>query len=200
MENNQETRPGGDGGFVSNKIKFKIEEDDDGQLPGHGLEDGQQADGGDDYGALLSQYSSTLYSVAMEAVAQSLLSGRGAGSRKKSPAWKHFFISPRDSTKAICTYCMKEFSRGKNEKDLSTSCLMRHVRRAHPTALASRGPSPAAGAPRPPAPAPPRGPARRHHCGRPGPLALAHQTSPESGLSDPVPRAHDRGICVRRIL
>ena len=30
---------------------------------------------------------------------------------------------------------MKEFSRGKNEKDLSTSCLMRHVRRAHPTVL-----------------------------------------------------------------
>ena len=74
----------------------------------------------------------------MEAVTQSLLSGRGLGSRKKSPAWKHFFISPRDSTKAVCTYCMKEFSRGKNEKDLSTSCLMRHVRRAHPTALADR--------------------------------------------------------------
>lgn len=71
----------------------------------------------------------------MEAVTQSLLSGRGVSSRKKSPAWKHFFISPRDSTKAICTYCMKEFSRGKNEKDLSTSCLMRHVRRAHPTVL-----------------------------------------------------------------
>nr|XP_020737633.1 zinc finger BED domain-containing protein 4 [Odocoileus virginianus texanus] len=88
----------------------------------------------DDYGALLAQYGSTLYSVAMEAVTQSLLSGRGLGSRKKSPAWKHFFISPRDSTKAVCTYCMKEFSRGKNEKDLSTSCLMRHVRRAHPTA------------------------------------------------------------------
>ncbi|KAM4881136.1 zinc finger BED domain-containing protein 4 [Thomomys bottae] len=71
----------------------------------------------------------------MEAVTQSLLSGRHMSSRKKSPAWKHFFISPRDSTKAICTYCMKEFSRGKNEKDLSTSCLMRHVRRAHPTKL-----------------------------------------------------------------
>lgn len=109
----------------------------------------------DDYGALLAQYSSTLYSVAMEAVTQSLLSGRGLGSRKKSPAWKHFFISPRDSTKAVCTYCMKEFSRGKNEKDLSTSCLMRHVRRAHPTALAG-DPAPA---PRPgPPPADPGGP------------------------------------------
>lgn len=85
---------------------------------------------------LFSRYSSTLYSVAMEAVTQSLLSGRHLSSRKKSPAWKHFFISPRDSTKAICRYCMKEFSRGKNEKDLSTSCLMRHVRRAHPTKLA----------------------------------------------------------------
>ncbi|KFV93234.1 PREDICTED: zinc finger BED domain-containing protein 4 [Eurypyga helias] len=89
----------------------------------------------DDYGSLFSQYSSTLYDVAMEAVTQSLLSSRNISSRKKSPAWNHFFISPRDSTKAICMYCMKEFSRGKNEKDLSTSCLMRHVRRAHPTVL-----------------------------------------------------------------
>uniref|UniRef100_A0A8D0G757 Zinc finger BED-type containing 4 n=1 Tax=Sphenodon punctatus TaxID=8508 RepID=A0A8D0G757_SPHPU len=89
----------------------------------------------DDYGSLFSQYSSTLYDVAMEAVTQSLLSNRNISSRKKSPAWNHFFISPRDSTKAICMYCMKEFSRGKNEKDLSTSCLMRHVRRAHPTVL-----------------------------------------------------------------
>lgn len=89
----------------------------------------------DDYGSLFPQYSSTLYDVAMEAVTQSLLSSRNISSRKKSPAWNHFFISPRDSTKAICMYCMKEFSRGKNEKDLSTSCLMRHVRRAHPTVL-----------------------------------------------------------------
>ncbi|KAM7114236.1 zinc finger BED domain-containing protein 4 isoform 2-T9 [Molossus nigricans] len=93
------------------------------------------ADHEDDYGALFSQYSSTLYDVAMEAVTQSLLSNRNMSSRKKSPAWKHFFISPQDSTKAVCVYCMKEFSRGKNEKDLSTSCLMRHVRRAHPSAL-----------------------------------------------------------------
>lgn len=97
------------------------------------------ADGEDEYGSLFSQYSSTLYDVAMEAVTQSLLSGRSVSSRKKSPAWKHFFISPRDSTKAVCLYCMKEFSRGKNEKDLSTSCLMRHVRRAHPAALAPDG-------------------------------------------------------------
>ncbi|KAM9581131.1 zinc finger BED domain-containing protein 4 isoform 1-T3 [Guaruba guarouba] len=93
------------------------------------------AENEDDYGSLFSQYSSTLYDVAMEAVTQSLLSSRNINSRKKSPAWNHFFISPRDSTKAICMYCMKEFSRGKNEKDLSTSCLMRHVRRAHPTVL-----------------------------------------------------------------
>ncbi|XP_053107889.1 zinc finger BED domain-containing protein 4 [Hemicordylus capensis] len=93
------------------------------------------AENEDDYGTLFSQYSSTLYDVAMEAVTQSLLSNRNISSRKKSPAWNHFFISPRDSTKAICMYCMKEFSRGKNEKDLSTSCLMRHVRRAHPTVL-----------------------------------------------------------------
>nr|XP_020643858.1 zinc finger BED domain-containing protein 4 [Pogona vitticeps]XP_020643859.1 zinc finger BED domain-containing protein 4 [Pogona vitticeps]XP_020643860.1 zinc finger BED domain-containing protein 4 [Pogona vitticeps]XP_020643861.1 zinc finger BED domain-containing protein 4 [Pogona vitticeps]XP_020643862.1 zinc finger BED domain-containing protein 4 [Pogona vitticeps]XP_020643864.1 zinc finger BED domain-containing protein 4 [Pogona vitticeps]XP_020643865.1 zinc finger BED domain-containin len=96
------------------------------------------AENEDDYGSLFSQYSSTLYDVAMEAVTQSLLSGRNISSRKKSPAWNHFFISPRDSTKAICMYCMKEFSRGKNEKDLSTSCLMRHVRRAHPTVLVQK--------------------------------------------------------------
>ncbi|XP_036376341.1 zinc finger BED domain-containing protein 4 [Megalops cyprinoides] len=91
----------------------------------------------DDYGNILSGYTSTLYDVAMDAVTQSLLSSmrNPVNARKKSPAWNHFFISPRDSTKAICMYCMKEFSRGKNEKDLSTSCLMRHVRRAHPTVL-----------------------------------------------------------------
>ncbi|NP_001076410.1 zinc finger BED domain-containing protein 4 [Danio rerio] len=91
----------------------------------------------DDYGSLFSGYSSTLYDVAMDAVTQSLLSSIRSplNPRKKSPAWNHFFISPRDSTKAICMYCMKEFSRGKNEKDLSTSCLMRHVRRAHPSVL-----------------------------------------------------------------
>lgn len=69
-------------------------------------------DNEEEYGSLFSQYSSTLYDVAMEAVAQSLLSSRNISSRKKSPAWNHFFISPRDSTKAICMYCMKEFSRG----------------------------------------------------------------------------------------
>ncbi|KAK1346839.1 hypothetical protein QTO34_000699 [Cnephaeus nilssonii] len=81
------------------------------------------------------QYSSTLYNVAMEAVTESLLFSRSMNSRKKSLAWKHFFISPQDSMKAVCVYCMKEFSCGKNEKDLSTSCLMQHVKRAHTTAL-----------------------------------------------------------------
>uniref|UniRef100_A0A3P8T7U5 Zinc finger, BED-type containing 4 n=1 Tax=Amphiprion percula TaxID=161767 RepID=A0A3P8T7U5_AMPPE len=95
----------------------------------------------DDYSNLLSGYTSTLYDVAMDAVTQSLLSSMRSHTnpRKKSPAWNHFCISPRDSTKAICLYCMKEFSRGKNEKDLSTSCLMRHVRRAHPTVLLQDG-------------------------------------------------------------
>ncbi|PIO24134.1 hypothetical protein AB205_0160430, partial [Aquarana catesbeiana] len=91
----------------------------------------------EDYGILFSQYTTTLYDAAMEAVTQSILTNKNISNRKKSPAWNHFFISPRDSTKAICMYCMKEFSRGKNEKDLSTSCLMRHVRRAHPRVLAS---------------------------------------------------------------
>nr|XP_027808942.1 zinc finger BED domain-containing protein 4 [Marmota flaviventris]XP_027808943.1 zinc finger BED domain-containing protein 4 [Marmota flaviventris]XP_027808944.1 zinc finger BED domain-containing protein 4 [Marmota flaviventris]XP_027808946.1 zinc finger BED domain-containing protein 4 [Marmota flaviventris] len=163
MEDNQDSHPRGDSDCVSGKISFKIEEEEDDPVPSRCLEgvdfqgerEGvrltdsgeEQAEGRaggpcfpaeseDGCGALLSQYSSTLYSVAMEAVAQSLLSSRHISSRKKSPAWKHFFISPRDSTKAICRYCMKEFSRGKNEKDLSTSCLMRHVRRAHPTKLA----------------------------------------------------------------
>lgn len=96
---------------------------------------------GDEYSNLLSGYTSTLYDVAMDAVTQSLLSSMRSHTnpRKKSPAWNHFCISPRDSTKAICLYCMKEFSRGKNEKDLSTSCLMRHVRRAHPTVLLQDG-------------------------------------------------------------
>ncbi|XP_077399664.1 zinc finger BED domain-containing protein 4 [Vanacampus margaritifer] len=96
---------------------------------------------GDDYSNLLSGYTSTLYDVAMDAVTQSLLASMRSQSnpRKKSPAWNHFCISPRDNTKAICLYCMKEFSRGKNEKDLSTSCLMRHVRRAHPTMLFQEG-------------------------------------------------------------
>ncbi|XP_039617003.1 zinc finger BED domain-containing protein 4 [Polypterus senegalus] len=91
----------------------------------------------EEFGNMLTGYTSTLYDVAMDAVTQSLLSSMRStvSPRKKSPAWNHFFISPRDSTKAICMYCMKEFSRGKNEKDLSTSCLMRHVRRAHPTVL-----------------------------------------------------------------
>ncbi|KAM3587379.1 uncharacterized protein V6R79_003652 [Siganus canaliculatus] len=96
---------------------------------------------GDEFSNLLSGYTSTLYDVAMDAVTQSLLSSMRSNTnpRKKSPAWNHFCISPRDSTKAICLYCMKEFSRGKNEKDLSTSCLMRHVRRAHPTVLLQDG-------------------------------------------------------------
>lgn len=96
---------------------------------------------GDDYSNLFSGYTSTLYDVAMDAVTQSLLSSMRSHTnpRKKSPAWNHFCISPRDNTKAICLYCMKEFSRGKNEKDLSTSCLMRHVRRAHPTVLLHDG-------------------------------------------------------------
>ncbi|XP_061770475.1 zinc finger BED domain-containing protein 4 [Nerophis ophidion] len=96
---------------------------------------------GDDYSNLLNGYTSTLYDVAMDAVTQSLLASMRSqtNSRKKSPAWNHFCISPRDNTKAICLYCMKEFSRGKNEKDLSTSCLMRHVRRAHPTMLYQDG-------------------------------------------------------------
>nr|XP_046185705.1 zinc finger BED domain-containing protein 4-like [Oncorhynchus gorbuscha]XP_046185706.1 zinc finger BED domain-containing protein 4-like [Oncorhynchus gorbuscha]XP_046185707.1 zinc finger BED domain-containing protein 4-like [Oncorhynchus gorbuscha]XP_046185708.1 zinc finger BED domain-containing protein 4-like [Oncorhynchus gorbuscha]XP_046185709.1 zinc finger BED domain-containing protein 4-like [Oncorhynchus gorbuscha] len=100
-------------------------------------------DNTDDYSSMLSGYTSTLYDVAMDAVTQSLLSSMrsptNANPRKKSPAWNHFCISPRDGTKAICMYCMKEFSRGKNEKDLSTSCLMRHVRRAHPTVLLQDG-------------------------------------------------------------
>ena len=112
----------GDSDFVSDKVNFKTEEEDNVQIPCHSLEqvdfkseseDMRQTDSvdeqaeiraascacqpsgknlpaesEDDYGSLFSQYSSTLYNVAMEAVTQSLLSW------KKSPAWKHFFISP----------------------------------------------------------------------------------------------------------
>ncbi|KAJ8791830.1 hypothetical protein J1605_020552 [Eschrichtius robustus] len=220
MENHQETRPKGDGDFVSDKINFKIGEEDDDPIPNHSLErmdfkneqqDRKGADSGDeraegreasrgcrppggrvspdpedDYGALLSQYSSTLYSVAMEAVTQSLLSGRGISSRKKSPAWKHFFISPRDSTKAICTYCMKEFSRGKNEKDLSTSCLMRHVRRAHPTVLVEENGSAPAPAPRPaPLPQLPPPPA---DAGDPGTVLSPGRLAARTPSKSPSPR------------
>lgn len=45
--------------------------------------------------------------------------------------WKHFYLSPADSSKAVCIHCMNEFSRGKNGKDLGTSCLIRHMWRAH---------------------------------------------------------------------
>lgn len=50
----------------------------------------------DDYGSLFSQYSSTLYDVAMEAVTQSLLSSRNISSRKKVTCLEPFFyISQR---------------------------------------------------------------------------------------------------------
>nr|XP_060512050.1 zinc finger BED domain-containing protein 4 [Panthera onca]XP_060512052.1 zinc finger BED domain-containing protein 4 [Panthera onca]XP_060512053.1 zinc finger BED domain-containing protein 4 [Panthera onca] len=145
------------------------------------------ADQEEEYGSLFSQYSGTLYDVAMEAVTQSLLSGRGASSRKKSPAWKHFFISPRDSTKAICTYCMKEFSRGKNEKDLSTSCLMRHVRRAHPTVLVPEN----GGVPAPPSlsPPPPRLPPAPADTGGPGAVLSPAKLAP--GLASKAPSRDD---------
>ncbi|XP_033017292.1 zinc finger BED domain-containing protein 4 [Lacerta agilis] len=146
--NSLKVEPEDDSNFALETIDIKTEQEDLRQTDSSDEQDDREknfihnnsgkyisAENEDDYGSLFSQYSSTLYDVAMEAVTQSLLSSRNISSRKKSPAWNHFFISPRDSTKAICMYCMKEFSRGKNEKDLSTSCLMRHVRRAHPTVL-----------------------------------------------------------------
>ncbi|XP_058046892.1 zinc finger BED domain-containing protein 4 [Ahaetulla prasina] len=146
--NNLKVEPEDDTNCILETIDIKTEKEDLRQIDSSDEQDDREknfvrnnsdkfisAENEDDYGSLFSQYSSTLYDVAMEAVTQSLLSNRNISSRKKSPAWNHFFISPRDSTKAICMYCMKEFSRGKNEKDLSTSCLMRHVRRAHPTVL-----------------------------------------------------------------
>ncbi|KAM5287866.1 zinc finger BED domain-containing protein 4 [Ctenodactylus gundi] len=216
MESDQETHPPGESEFVSEKINFKIEEED-GPVPGPGLEgmdlqseqeDAKPGDSGDelgdvgasgcacqapeqympaevddDYAALFSQHSSTLYTVAMEAVTQSLLSGRHLGSRKKSPAWKHFSISPRDSTKAICRYCRKEFSRGKNEKDLSTSCLMRHVRRAHPAEL-----MPEPGHPRPlPTLLLPPQPAHPADLGAPlSPIGLGPEVAPKIPSPDQI--------------
>ncbi|XP_048209815.1 zinc finger BED domain-containing protein 4 [Perognathus longimembris pacificus] len=208
MEQQQETCPPGDRDFIS--------EEEDRQIPGRDMgrtgfksepEGVRQADSGeeragvqvdcacqppaesqDDYGSLFSQYSSTLYSVAMEAVTQSLLSSRHMSSRKKSPAWKHFFISPRDSTKAICTYCMKEFSRGKNEKDLSTSCLMRHVRRAHPTKLLQEDGSLSSGAACPsPVALPPPPPAEGGGLGTTlSPVGLVQKVAPKIPSPDRV--------------
>ena len=54
-----------------------------------------------------------------------------SGSRRRSAVWKHFYLSPLDSSKAVCVHCMNEFSRGKNGKDLGTSCLIRHMWKAH---------------------------------------------------------------------
>lgn len=62
----------------------------------------------------------------------------GCGSRRRSAVWKHFYLSPLDSSKAVCVHCMNEFSRGKNGKDLGTSCLIRHMWRAH-RAIVLRG-------------------------------------------------------------
>ncbi|KAM6984748.1 zinc finger BED domain-containing protein 4 [Aplochiton taeniatus] len=56
---------------------------------------------------------------------------KSASSRRRSAVWKHFYLSPADSSKAVCIHCMNEFSRGKNGKDLGTSCLIRHMWRAH---------------------------------------------------------------------
>ncbi|KAG7270948.1 hypothetical protein CRUP_015385, partial [Coryphaenoides rupestris] len=56
---------------------------------------------------------------------------KSSSSRRRSAVWKHFYLSPADSSKAVCIHCMNEFSRGKNGKDLGTSCLIRHMWRAH---------------------------------------------------------------------
>ncbi|XP_049622993.1 zinc finger BED domain-containing protein 4-like [Suncus etruscus] len=81
-------------------------------------------------GSLLFQDSSTLPDRA-----QSLQFHRSTSSRKTSPVWKHFLVSPWDSTKATGRHCMKKLGLGKKEKDLSTRCLMRHMRLVHPTVL-----------------------------------------------------------------
>ena len=71
------------------------------------------------------------YDDTSETMADRNLSFPKSTSRKRSAIWKHFYLSPLDSSKAVCVHCMNEFSRGKNRKDLGTSCLIRHMWNAH---------------------------------------------------------------------
>lgn len=88
-------------------------------------------------------------------------------------------------TLKVCVYCMKEFSRGKNEKDLSTSCLMRHVRRAHPTVLVEENGSAPAPAP---LPAPlPRLPPPPTDAGDPGTVLSPGKLVPRTASKSPSP-------------
>uniref|UniRef100_A0A8C5NVU4 BED-type domain-containing protein n=1 Tax=Jaculus jaculus TaxID=51337 RepID=A0A8C5NVU4_JACJA len=141
MVDKQEVCPKGGSDFSSEKVYFKIEKE------------GHETDSGDEQAEIRvascpcqapGKCIPVRVRLSMDHFSPSI-AAHCTISRKKSPPWKHFFISPRDSTKVICTYCMKEFSRGKNEKDLSTSCLMRHVRRAHPTKLIQEDRSMSAG-------------------------------------------------------
>ncbi|KAM8820135.1 zinc finger BED domain-containing protein 4 [Eudromia elegans] len=78
------------------------------------------------------QLSNNQYDETMENVAEkNVIPKSTSGSRRRSAVWKHFYLSPLDNSKAVCIHCMNEFSRGKNGKDLGTSCLIRHMWRAH---------------------------------------------------------------------
>ena len=53
------------------------------------------------------------------------------GPGRDQPSGSTSTCHPTDTSKAVCVHCMNEFSRGKNGKDLGTSCLIRHMWRAH---------------------------------------------------------------------
>lgn len=53
---------------------------------------------------------------------------------RKSVVWQYFQLKEGDSSRAICTLCRTEFSRGgKDAKQHTTTPLMKHLRSKHPT-------------------------------------------------------------------
>ncbi|XP_028841489.1 uncharacterized protein LOC114793621 [Denticeps clupeoides] len=48
---------------------------------------------------------------------------------RSSPAWKYFYLKEGDCSKAICSICKAELSRGR--KEFTTSALLKHLRKKH---------------------------------------------------------------------
>uniref|UniRef100_R4G9Q5 BED-type domain-containing protein n=1 Tax=Anolis carolinensis TaxID=28377 RepID=R4G9Q5_ANOCA len=65
------------------------------------------------------------------------VSASKSSTRRRSSVWDHFETDPNDSTFAICWHCNAKVSRGRDIKHLTTSGLMHHVRRQHPTQMGS---------------------------------------------------------------
>ena len=49
-----------------------------------------------------------------------------------SEIWSFFSISKQDSSRALCSECDANISRGKNSKTYSTSPLWNHLKNSHP--------------------------------------------------------------------